>query len=152
MNDKILVLRRTFRRVSADDVYDAWVRPEIVADWYGPEGFVNEIHEMESREGGGYRLTMHAPDGSAYKLRGVFRALRRPTKLAFTWMWETPPENGDPRETLVTVDISQQGPDVLLMLTHEGFAGREDVASHEMGWTGALDKLGRRFTGSPSEL
>jgi uncharacterized protein YndB with AHSA1/START domain len=147
MNDKVLVLRRTFPGVSAADVYDAWTRPELVARWYGPEGFANEIHEMELSEGGNYRLTMQAPDGSRYPLRGVFRTLQPPTRLVFTWMWETPPENADPRQTLVSIDISQEGPDVRLTLTHEGFPDESSVANHEMGWTGALGKLERMLAG-----
>lgn len=150
MKDRTLVLRRTFANVSAEAVYDAWTRPELIAEWYGPEGFTNEIHEMDVRPDGNYRLTMHAPDGSKYPLTGVFRTLRRPERLSFTWKWETPPANGDPNETLVTVDIRQVGDMTEMVLTHEGFATADDVTNHETGWAGALDKLGRSLA-EPSD-
>tara|TARA_R100001132_G_C3249270_1_gene77043 strand:+ start:638 stop:871 length:234 start_codon:yes stop_codon:yes gene_type:complete len=31
--------------------------------WWGPDGFVNETHEMDFAVGGLWRYTMHGPDG-----------------------------------------------------------------------------------------
>ena len=62
MADVALVITRTLN-AKPEDVFKAWLDPKQVADWYGPEGFTNEIHEYDAREGGTYRLTMKAPNG-----------------------------------------------------------------------------------------
>lgn len=53
-------------------VYRAWVEPERVAVWWGPNGFTNTIHQMDVRPGGAWHLTMHGPDGTDYRNESVF--------------------------------------------------------------------------------
>lgn len=143
MSDRVLVLRRTYPDVTPEELFEAWTDPALVAEWYGPEGFTNEIDYMDVRVGGEYRLVMQAPDGSKMPLRGTFQLLDRPTKLSFSWQWETAPGDIGSGKTLVTVDIRAKGSATEIVLTHEGFATEEQKSNHEMGWTGALDKLGR---------
>jgi uncharacterized protein YndB with AHSA1/START domain len=146
MNDTVLTLTRTFPDVDAEAVYDAWTRPELVADWYGPDGFANEIHEMDVRVGGRYHLTMIAPDGSRYALSGEFRLLEPPNRLSFSWKWENQPESAGNETTLVTVDIRQVASGTQVTLTHSGFANSEHRDNHRSGWEPALDKLGRTLS------
>ena len=145
-NVHVLALTRTFPGVEPQAVYDAWTRPELVADWYGPEGFTNEIHEMDVRVGGRYHLTMIAPDGSRYPLRGEFRTLEPPHRLAFSWQWETLPEAAGDVETLVTVEIRRAGAGSEVTLTHSGFASAEHRDNHRSGWEPALGKLGKTLS------
>ncbi|MEX0956595.1 MAG: SRPBCC domain-containing protein [Rhizobiaceae bacterium] len=148
MNDTVLTLTRTFPDVDAQAVYDAWTRPELVADWYGPEGFDNEIHEMDVRVGGRYNLTMIAPDGSRYPLSGEFRQLEPPNRLSFSWKWETQPASIGDETTLVTVDIRQVGGGTEVTLTHSGFASAEHRDNHGIGWEPSLGKLARTLSGN----
>src|SRR5262245_36352617 len=50
-------------------VFEAWITPEYVAKWWGPNGFTNTIHEMDVRPGGVWRFTMHGPAGVDYPNR-----------------------------------------------------------------------------------
>lgn len=146
MSGTVLTLTRTFPDVEPQAVYDAWTKPELVADWYGPDGFTNEIHKMDVRVGGRYRLTMVAPDGSRHPLSGEFRELEPPHRLAFSWKWEnTSPAVGN-EETLVTVDIRAVKAGVEVTLTHSGFASAEQRDNHRMGWEPALGKLGNTLS------
>ena len=38
-------------------VWSAWTDPKHVAQWWGPNGFTNTIHEMNVRPGGVWRET-----------------------------------------------------------------------------------------------
>ena len=143
MSDRTLVLRRSYPDVTPDEMFEAWTAPDLVAEWYGPEGFTNDIEFMEARAGGGYRLIMNAPDGQKFALRGTFRAVERPTKVSFTWIWEEAPPGADPQETLVTVDIRAAGSATEIVLTHEDFRDTAQRDMHVEGWSGSLDKLGR---------
>lgn len=47
-------------------VWDAWVEPEQVAQWWGPRGFTLTNHSKDVRTGGHWNYTMHGPDGTDY--------------------------------------------------------------------------------------
>ena len=53
-------------------VWKAWTDPKHVAEWWGPNGFTNTIHEMDVRPDGVWRFIMHGPDGVDYKNEIVF--------------------------------------------------------------------------------
>ena len=143
MSDNTLTLTLTFPDVDPETVYDAWTRPELLADWYGPEGFQNQIHEMDVQVGGRYHLTMISPDGAQYPLTGEYRTLEPPHRLAFSWKWENQPASIGNDITLVTVDIKQVGRGTQVTLTHSEFADAARRDNHRHGWDPSLDKLGR---------
>ncbi|MGH7532725.1 MAG: SRPBCC domain-containing protein [Gemmatimonadales bacterium] len=64
-------------------VYQAWVKPERLAKWWGPNGFTNTIHQMDVRPGGAWRLTMHGPDGTDYPNDSVFLQVMPPRLLVY---------------------------------------------------------------------
>ena len=47
-------------------VWDAWVDPQQVAQWWGPRGFTITSHSKDVRTGGHWKYTMHGPDGIDY--------------------------------------------------------------------------------------
>ena len=63
--DRELFMSRTIR-APRSMVYHVWTTPEHMALWWEPNGFKNTIHEMEVKEGGHCRYTMHGPDGVDY--------------------------------------------------------------------------------------
>jgi len=66
-----------------DLVWEVWTKPEHIANWWGPNGFTNTIHQMDMREGGEWKLTMHGPDGTNYANRSVFREIVPQQKIVF---------------------------------------------------------------------
>lgn len=146
MGDVDLIITRTFD-AKPENVFKAWVDPKQVAKWYGPEGFTNDVHEFDAREGGAYRLTMKGPDGSSHPLRGVFKTIQKPTKLVFTWAWD---EGSGPAsmegETLVSVEFKAVGDKTEMTMTHAGFADEKAKEMHSMGWSSSFAKLEKLFS------
>jgi uncharacterized protein YndB with AHSA1/START domain len=68
---------------SPERVYEAFTTPEQVAEWWGPVGFKNTVHEMDVRPGGVWRLTMHGPDGRDYPNKIVFIDVVKNEKLVY---------------------------------------------------------------------
>ena len=64
-------------------VWDAWTQPQHVAQWWGPNGFTNTIHEMAVQPGGVWRLTMHGPDGHDWPNKIVFLEVVKPERLVY---------------------------------------------------------------------
>jgi uncharacterized protein YndB with AHSA1/START domain len=121
-------------------VFDAWTDPARLARWFGPRGFKIPSCKMEAREGGAFRICMRSPEGTDHWVRGVFREVVKPERLAFTWAWED--EDGKPKhETVVQVDFSEQAGKTRLRMQQGIFESENARDQHESGWSSALDDL-----------
>ncbi len=136
-----LTVARTFA-APREEVFRAWTDPQELKKWWaaGP-GFTTPIAEVDLRVGGRYRLGMKPPDkDSVYVVAGVYREVRPPERLVYTWAWEG---RGDWPETIVTVEFLDRGSSTEVVLTYEAFVGAPMRDEHARGWTGCLDTLAR---------
>lgn len=143
MSEHVLKIVREFAGVSPMQLYTAWTDPDLVAQWYGPEGFSNSIHEFDARVGGRYRLTMHEPSGVKHPLGGTFQELVPGKRVVLTWQWEdedTPATMGR-ADTLVTVTFAPTNKGAEMTMVHEKFTSAEQVESHNAGWSSSFNKL-----------
>jgi uncharacterized protein YndB with AHSA1/START domain len=85
-------------------VWKAWTDTEHVAQWWGPNGFTNTIHEMNVSPGGIWRFMMHGPDGTDYPNKIVFIEVVEPERLVYMHG-----DEGDPDQFHVTVTFAAQG-------------------------------------------
>jgi len=51
---------------SVERVFGAFADPSQLEQWWGPQDFTNTVGEFDFREGGIWKITMHAPDGTDY--------------------------------------------------------------------------------------
>ena len=134
----------TVLRARAERVFAAFVEPEKLAEWWGPTGFTSPGLELDVREGGRYRITMQPPEGEAFHLRGEFREIDPPRRLAYTFEWEEPVP--DDRETVVTLSFLDHGEGTKLALDQGPFATEARRALHEAGWTESFERLGQSLS------
>lgn len=73
---------RTFK-APIELMWKVWTDPEHVVNWWGPNGFTNTIHQMDFREGGEWKLTMHGPDGTNYPNSSTFKEIVPVKKIVF---------------------------------------------------------------------
>jgi uncharacterized protein YndB with AHSA1/START domain len=66
-----------------DIVWKAWTVPEHVSRWWGPAGFTTTVHEMNLREEGEWKLTLHGSDGKNYPNRSIFKEIIPFQKIVF---------------------------------------------------------------------
>ena len=138
-----LNVRRTFD-APRERVFRAWTDPRVLEQWWGPPGFTCPLAQVDLRVGGAYRLGMKPPQGDVFYLGGVFREVRPPERLVYTWKWEEDTETTG--ETLVTVEFRDLGARTEVVLTHERFPDAGAVARHEDGWSGCLVRLAALLT------
>ena len=97
-DDTTLQITRLFD-ASPERVFDAWLKREQWQAWIGPEGMNCDVTLLEPHVGGRYRITMRLSESNVVPVAGLFKAIDRPEKLAFTWGRE-----GDPsRTSLITL-------------------------------------------------
>ncbi|MGC4232289.1 MAG: SRPBCC domain-containing protein [Niabella sp.] len=67
-----------------DLVWKVWTEPEYLAQWWGPNEHTTTIHEMDFREGGEWKLTLHNhSNGQNYPNRSVFKEIIPLKKIVF---------------------------------------------------------------------
>jgi uncharacterized protein YndB with AHSA1/START domain len=80
-SNEIRIIRIYDAPVSA--VWDAWTDPAQVAQWWGPRGFTLTTHSKDLRPGGGWRYTMHGPDGVDYPNTTAYHEVEKHSKLVY---------------------------------------------------------------------
>ena len=73
---------RTFK-APIELMWEVWTNPDHIANWWGPNGFTSTIHQMDFKEGGEWKLTLHGPDGTNYPNRSVFKEIILHKKIVF---------------------------------------------------------------------
>ena len=64
-------------------VFRAWTDPDLLARWWGPEGFTNSFQEFELKPGGQWNFIMQGPDGTHFKNESVFLEILAPERIVF---------------------------------------------------------------------
>jgi uncharacterized protein YndB with AHSA1/START domain len=122
------------------DVFRAWTDPDELAQWWGPGAFTTPRAKVDLRVGGRYELVMQPPgDAPPLLLAGEYRELDPPARLVYTWRWEAGVP--DLRESLVTVEFRDRGPQTEVLLVHDRFAGPGPMEPYTTGWESGLAKL-----------
>ena len=138
-DDQTLRIERTFQ-APAEAVFDAWTSEEVIRRWWRTElDWETAEAEVDLRVGGVVRVVMRDPDKDVdYGGGGHYTEVERPTRLAFTWIWD-----GDTRRTMIELDFEETDGTTTVRFTHSGLWDEEAVRSHEDGWGKLFDKLER---------
>ncbi len=86
MNETMFDSDRDIRHTmeaTAQEVFDAWVTPEIIEQWWGPDGFSAKVHEFDLVEGGNFVFEMTAPNGKSCFMSGKYKEIHAPNLLVF---------------------------------------------------------------------
>jgi len=129
-----------------EQVFEAWTNPEVLKRWWAATPtWETPLAEVDAREGGSYRLSMRTDEGDVHTVRGEFKEVSPPERIAYTWSWEEGPEPAmaGSESTRVVVELAEDGEGTLVKLTHTGFANEQIRELHVQGWEAVLANLGR---------
>jgi uncharacterized protein YndB with AHSA1/START domain len=129
---------------SPEQVFDAWLDPEIISAWMAKDvpgkgiGKVKRV-EVDPRVGGGFVFSDMRAQGEAVHW-GSYREIHRPHKLVFTWITSAEEQDDPSIVTLVILPHPDAG--TAVTLTHEMNAKWADyVGRTEMGWGTMLGQI-----------
>lgn len=125
-----------------DRVFAAWTTPQDIQKWFGPGPCRVLSAKVDLRPGGEYRIQAEGGECGNCEVVGVYREIKRPSRLVYTWQWQ----GSEMGETLVTVDFAEVDGWTEVRLRHEGFPAAEPRDKHNQGWDGCLDKLEKMFS------
>ena len=122
-------------------VFAAFTDSNELAKWWGPEGLETGKVDFAPQVGDGYRIEMQPPEGDAFYIRGEFREVDPPARLAFTFAYEEP--DRDDVENLVVLAFRDLDGSTEATLTQGPFRTEPRRALHHDGWSDSFDKLER---------
>ena len=133
-----LEIRRVFPS-ARPVVFEAFVDPDVMKKWWGPEGFTIPSLDYDPRIGAGYRIEMKPPGADPFYLRGEFREVDPPERLAYSFAWEEP--DPDDVENLVELSFQDLDGSTVVLLDHAPFKTEPRRELLRSGWTDSLNKL-----------
>ncbi|MDE1860665.1 MAG: SRPBCC domain-containing protein [Candidatus Micrarchaeota archaeon] len=137
-------------------VWNAWMDPKLVQQWWGPRGVTNPTCEWDPKPGGKIRIVMLAGKelgeaaGQKWPMNGVFKEVTPKTRLVFASS-ASDDVVGLVLETMVTVNLTPVGNktkiDVRFAVTKANQKAEFAIKGAEMGWNSQMDKLGEMLGG-----
>ena len=143
-----------------EEVYRAWVDPELVMRWWGPMGFTSPMARMDVRVGGASLVCMRAPKefgGQDWYNTWTYQKVEPGRRLEFISRFADAEGNeldpaamglppGIPRETPQVVTFVSAGENRTEMtVTEYGYTSEQAIALSKGGLEQCLDKMAAIF-------
>ena len=93
--DRTMILQRLIR-APRSAIWAAWLNPETLPQWWGPDGFSCRTSRIDLRTGGEWLFDMIGPDGTVYPNHHLYTEVRPEERIAYTLLWgENGPRHAD---------------------------------------------------------
>jgi len=138
-SDTEILITRDFK-ARKPNVFDAWVKPDWVAAWYGCAEQRMTVCELDFREGGAWRWGLRDEAGFDHVFSGVYRQIDRPNRIVFTERYEAIPGS----DHVVALGFDEHGgvTTMTMRIIHASKAARDGHLSSGME-TGLEDSFER---------
>ncbi|WP_306055670.1 SRPBCC domain-containing protein [Natronococcus wangiae] len=125
-------------------VYDAFLDPDELAQWFPPTGFSAEVHYLEPEVGGTYRITFTGETEEfadmGHSFGGIFQELEPGERIVYTDSFETDdPAMAGEMTTTVTFEEVPDGTEVTVR--HAGIPEAIPPSDANEGWIDSLENL-----------
>lgn len=126
-------------RTRPERVYRAFLEPDAMAKWLPPYGFTCQVHHMEARVGGTYRMSFrNFGTGNAHAFGGEYLELVPFEKIRYADRFDDP---NLPGQMQVTVSLKAVACGTELAIVQEGIPEAIPVEMCYLGWQESLAQL-----------
>jgi len=131
-----------------EQVFDAWINPAKLAQWWGPNGFVNPRCEIDPRPGGRIYIEMiRTSDGKMFPLDGEVETVEAPSRIVFRARGYNAANDKTTIEDRVTATFEERDGKTLvtvhLYVLDVAPAFTEAAKRMDIGWSQSLERLER---------
>ncbi len=145
MNSQMFECARLTIDACPESVFKFWTDPELIAKWWGPEGFKTRVKAHDSTVGGSFAFEMTAPSGALCVMTGRFLRIVPPEILEFEvndhCNIDLPAGTEmQHKATVVTVEFLRNGTSTQVVVSQAGLneSYRPLAAT---GWSASLAKI-----------
>ena len=140
MSDRTVRLHRVLR-AKPERVYRAFLEASAMGKWLPPYGFTCQVHHMEARVGGTYRMSFrNFGTGHAHSFGGEYLELVPFEKIRYSDRFDDP---GLPGRMEATISLRQVSCGTELAILQEGLPEVIPVEMCHLGWQESLAQLAR---------
>lgn len=138
MNDRTVRIHRVLR-TTPEKLYRAFTEPAAMARWLPPYGFTCEVHHMDARVGGSFRMSFHNfGSGNGHAFGGEYLELVPHELIRYTDRFEGP---NLPGTLEVTVRLTPVLCGTELSVTQAGIPEAIPLEMCYLGWQESLLQL-----------
>jgi uncharacterized protein YndB with AHSA1/START domain len=144
--ERTMVLQRVIK-APRKVVWGAWMNPETLPQWWGPEGFSCRTKRIDLRAGGEWVFDTIAPDGTVFPNHHLYGEVRADDRIGYTLLWgENGPKHADAWVLLEEADGATTVTLGMILSTAAEFEEAKGFGAVELG----LQTLGKlaRFVGA----
>ena len=126
-------------RAPAERVYKAFIDPDAMAKWLPPHGFTGQVHQMDAKVGGGYKMSFtNCGTGKSHSFGGKYVEMKPGELLRYTDKFDDP---NMPGEMQVTITFRKVLCGTELSIVQEGLPAVIPVEFCYLGWQESLTML-----------
>jgi len=138
MSENSVKLHRVLK-AAPEKVYRAFIQANAMACWLPPYGFVCDVHHMDPRVGGGYKMSFtNFTTGNSHSFGGKYLEMRPNEYLKYTDKFDDP---GMPGDMVTQVWLKKVSVGTDLTITQDGIPAAIPAEMCYLGWQESLEKL-----------
>ena len=130
-----------FIRAPREKVFDAFVDENQLQRWHCPRGMSVHSASVDARVDGAWHVDMKTRDQQHHRVGGQYREIRRPQRLAYTWVWQDGAEAMAGLQTLIEIDFVSRDDGTEIRMRHSGFPADAARQGHAGGWNSVFNRL-----------
>jgi uncharacterized protein YndB with AHSA1/START domain len=140
--NRTMVIERVIAAPAAV-VWAAWVNPEALPTWWGPDGYSCRTARIDLRTGGEWVFDMIAPDGTVFPNHHRYGLIRPKDRIEYALLWgENGPKHADACATLEDIGGVTKVVLTMTFATVEECANAKEFGAEALG----LQTLGKLAT------
>ena len=128
-------------RATPERIYRAFLEPDALAKWLPPYGFTCQVHHMDARVGGTYKMSFrNFGTGSSHSFGGEYVELVPFEKIRYSDRFDNPDLPG---QMHATISLRQVSCGTELSIVQEGLPEVIPVEMCYLGWQESLVQLAK---------
>jgi uncharacterized protein YndB with AHSA1/START domain len=140
MSGNTIRLHRVFR-APPERVFKAFLDPQAMAKWLPPNGFTGEVHHLDAKVGGTYKMSFtNFSTGSSHSFGGKYLEIAPGERLRYSDQFDDP---NLPGEILVTITFKKVSVGTEINVEQSGIPEVIPPEACYLGWQESLTLLAK---------
>ena len=128
-------------RAAPERIYRAFLDPHAMAKWLPPYGYTCQVHQMDPKVGGTFRMSFtNFSNGQSHAFGGAYCELVFDQRIRYSDVFDDPNLPGEMETTIVLRAVSC-GTDIAI--TQSGIPAAIPVEMCYLGWQESLEQLAK---------